>query len=86
MSNSRRDENKEKENLKTEIRDLHKRLQMQRNYTSELETMNQTLEEKNKNLIKVLDVRKDNKIYIEIYLIFYTYRKLLLMHLIVKDL
>ncbi|XP_023292257.2 cilia- and flagella-associated protein 58 [Lucilia cuprina] len=51
----RRDENKEKENLKAEIRDLNKRLQMQRNYTTELETMNQTLEEKNKNLIKVLD-------------------------------
>lgn len=29
---------------------------MQRTYTTELETMNQTLEEKIKNLIKVLDV------------------------------
>ncbi|XP_005180606.1 cilia- and flagella-associated protein 58 [Musca domestica] len=51
----RRDDNKEKENLKGEIKDLNKRLQMQRNYTTELEALNHTLEEKNKNLIKVLD-------------------------------
>uniref|UniRef100_A0A1I8NQH2 Cilia- and flagella-associated protein 58 n=1 Tax=Stomoxys calcitrans TaxID=35570 RepID=A0A1I8NQH2_STOCA len=51
----RRDDNREKENLKSEVKEVTKRLQMQRNYTTELEAMNHTLEEKNKNLIKVLD-------------------------------
>lgn len=58
LNSSRRDDNKEKENLKSEVKELNKRLQMQRNYTTELEAMNHTLEEKNRNLIKVLDVSK----------------------------
>lgn len=55
--NSKRDEQKEREKLNNEIRDLNKRLQIQRLYTAEVEAMTQTLEEKNKALVKLLDVR-----------------------------
>uniref|UniRef100_A0A1A9WYN6 Coiled-coil domain-containing protein 147 n=1 Tax=Glossina brevipalpis TaxID=37001 RepID=A0A1A9WYN6_9MUSC len=51
----KRDETKIREKLETEIRDLTKRLQIQRNYTNELEISNKTMEEKNKSLIKSLD-------------------------------
>lgn len=53
---SKRDEQKEREKLNNEIRDLNKRLQIQRLYTGEVETMTQTLEEKNKALVKLLEV------------------------------
>ncbi|CAD6992534.1 unnamed protein product [Ceratitis capitata] len=52
---SKRDEQKEREKLNNEIRDLNKRLQIQRLYTGEVETMTQTLEEKNKALVKLLE-------------------------------
>lgn len=56
----KRDETKIREKLETEIRDLTKRLQIQRNYTSDLETANKTMEEKNKGLIKSLDVNSNH--------------------------
>ncbi|XP_039970986.1 cilia- and flagella-associated protein 58 [Bactrocera tryoni] len=52
---SKRDEQKEREKLNNEIRDLNKRLQIQRLYTAEVEAMTQTLEEKNKAMVKLLD-------------------------------
>uniref|UniRef100_A0A1A9ZZ70 Cilia- and flagella-associated protein 58 n=1 Tax=Glossina pallidipes TaxID=7398 RepID=A0A1A9ZZ70_GLOPL len=51
----KRDETKIREKLETEIRDLTKRLQIQRSYTTDLEIANKTMEEKNKGLIKSLD-------------------------------
>lgn len=58
--NSKRDEQKEREKLNNEIRDLNKRLQIQRLYTAEVEAMTQTLEEKNKAMVKLLDVKLYN--------------------------
>jgi len=55
MSN-KRDDNKECERLNGEIKDLNKRLQLQRVYTAEVEANIQTLEGKNKELLKLLDV------------------------------
>ncbi|XP_053954136.1 cilia- and flagella-associated protein 58 [Anastrepha ludens] len=52
---SKRDEQREREKLNNEIRELNKRLQIQRLYTTEVEAMTQTLEEKNKAMIKMLD-------------------------------
>ncbi|XP_055851683.1 cilia- and flagella-associated protein 58 [Episyrphus balteatus] len=51
----KKDYAKEKEKLSAEIRELNKRIQIQRIYTTEVENMTQNLEEKNKALIKVLD-------------------------------
>ncbi|XP_036323030.1 cilia- and flagella-associated protein 58 [Rhagoletis pomonella] len=52
---SKRDEQNERDKLNNEIRELNKRIQIQRLYTSEVEAMTQTLEEKNKALVKMLD-------------------------------
>ncbi|XP_037943975.1 cilia- and flagella-associated protein 58-like [Teleopsis dalmanni] len=41
--------------LNTQIHDMNKRLNIQRMYTNEVEGMTQTLEEKNKGLLKLLD-------------------------------
>ncbi|XP_055909034.1 cilia- and flagella-associated protein 58 [Eupeodes corollae] len=51
----KKDYAKEKEKLNSEIRELNKRIQIQRLYTTEVEHMTKNLEEKNKALIKVLD-------------------------------
>lgn len=55
MSN-KRDDSKECERLNGEIKDLNKRLQLQRVYTAEVEATIQSLESKNKELLKLLDV------------------------------
>ncbi|XP_030369546.1 cilia- and flagella-associated protein 58 [Scaptodrosophila lebanonensis] len=52
---SKRDDGKERERLNAEIKDLNKRLQIQRVYATEVEAMTQTLEAKNKELLKLLD-------------------------------
>jgi len=57
MSN-KRDDSKECERLNGEIKDLNKRLQLQRVYTADVEETIQTLEGKNKELLKLLDVSK----------------------------
>ncbi|KAM8705003.1 hypothetical protein ACLKA7_009458 [Drosophila subpalustris] len=54
MSNKRED-NKECERLNGEIKDLNKRLQLQRVYTAEVEANIEGLEGKNKELLKLLD-------------------------------
>ncbi|XP_062123703.1 cilia- and flagella-associated protein 58 [Drosophila sulfurigaster albostrigata] len=54
MSNKRED-TKECERLNGEIKDLNKRLQLQRVYTAEVEGNIQALEGKNKELLKLLD-------------------------------
>ncbi|XP_068157412.1 cilia- and flagella-associated protein 58 [Drosophila tropicalis] len=52
---SKRDDGKERERLNNEIKDLNKRLQMQRTYTAEVEATIEGLEGKNKELLKLLD-------------------------------
>ncbi|XP_067630514.1 cilia- and flagella-associated protein 58 [Eurosta solidaginis] len=59
---NKRDEQKERESLTNEIRELNKRLQIQRLYTTEVETMTQNMEEKNKALVKMLD-ETSNEVY-----------------------
>lgn len=53
---SKRDDSKECERLNGEIKELNKRLQLQRVYTTEIEDNMQALEAKNKELLKLLDV------------------------------
>lgn len=53
---SKRDDGKERERLTAEINDLNKRLQLQRTYSSELDSTIEGLEAKNKELVKLLDV------------------------------
>ncbi|EDW14497.1 cilia- and flagella-associated protein 58 [Drosophila mojavensis] len=52
---SRRDDNKEFERLNDEIKELNKRLQLQRAYAAEVEATIQSLEGRNKELLKLLD-------------------------------
>lgn len=53
---NKRDDGKECERLNGEIKELNKRLQLQRAYTTEVEENLQGVEAKNKELLKLLDV------------------------------
>lgn len=53
---SKRDDSKECERLNAEIKELNKRLQLQRVYTTEVEENLQGLEAKSKEMLKLLDV------------------------------
>ncbi|XP_064552752.1 cilia- and flagella-associated protein 58 [Drosophila montana] len=52
---SKRDDSKECERLNDEIKELNKRLQLQRAYAAEVEATIQALEGKNKEILKLLD-------------------------------
>lgn len=53
---NKRDDSKECERLNDEIKELNKRLQLQRAYAAEVEATIQALEGKNKDILKLLDV------------------------------